>query len=77
MNDNDVYLFYKHKVIRWIPNVSIDKGCEFIKASVDAGNFNTLPDTPFLNEEMEKYPDDVHVFGKQEKIIPLNNEKSL
>jgi hypothetical protein len=64
MNEDDIFLFYKHKVIRWFPNVSIDQGCEFIKENFDAGNFNTMPDTPYLNEEMEKYPDDVHVFGE-------------
>jgi hypothetical protein len=68
MNDNDVFLFYKHKVIRWFPNVSIDQGCAFIKENVDAGNFNMMPDTPYLNEEMEKYPNDVHVFGKLEAM---------
>jgi hypothetical protein len=27
-----------------------------------------MPDTSFLNEEMEKYPNDVHVFGKLEVV---------
>lgn len=73
MNNDDIFLFYKHKVIRWFPNVSIDQGCEFIKENVDAGNFNTMPDTPYLNEEMEKYPNDVHVFGKLETLKKVGN----
>jgi hypothetical protein len=68
MNDNDVFLFYKHKVICWPRDGAFEVGCAFIKENVDSGNFNMLPDNPFLNEEMEKYPNDVHVFGKLEAI---------
>ena len=67
MNNNTedthgIFLFYKHKVIRWFPYVSIDQGKELIKANVDAGNFNMIPDTEYLTEEMKNNPDDVHVF---------------
>lgn len=57
------YIFYKHKVIGPFDEIT-DKVVSLCKKIVDGGLVNNLPDTPFLNAQMEQYPNDVHILDK-------------
>jgi hypothetical protein len=69
---NTIYMFYKHKIGIIIP---LNEQIENFKTIVDEGFLSSLQDTPYLNEDMEKNPNDVHIFGREEMILKHKGNK--
>jgi hypothetical protein len=58
------FIFYKHKVAGPIPEDKLDYFIDMWKQMVDSGKATQIPDSPFLNEYMKNFPNDVHIFYK-------------
>lgn len=54
------YIWYKHKAGGPFDRIDDDL-VQFWKEFIKSGKANFIKDTPFLNDEMKTYPDDVHI----------------
>ena len=54
------YIYYKRKIAGKFEKIDNDV-IESWKQFVDSGAMESMPDTEPLNEDMIKYPDDVHI----------------
>jgi len=62
------YIWYKNKVSTY-PEEFGEKAVKFFAEAVDQGLMKDLPDTPPLNEDMEKYPNEIHIIMRKEERV--------
>lgn len=58
------YIWYKHKIAG--PFTEVDSFIPMWKSMVDSGKMDSLEDSPFLNDDMRNYPNDVHILCRPE-----------